>query len=382
MKCIFNKNRLILALLVMLFHISTAQIKTIDGKSVILKKDMDSFLQEQIQALHIPSLSIAFINNGKIVYHRALGYADLEKKEKADDHTVYEAASISKVVFGYFVMRMVDRGVLSLDTPLYKYYPYPDIAYDPRYKLFTARMVLDHTTGLPNWHEFQPPPDSVHVPKGAQYIMFQPGTKWSYSGEAYQYLVRVIAHLLHTDEVSLCDTACKEINVPLGMKHASFGWNNYIRDHRATGYVYNADSAKYQRGQLKKFEEFSAAGGLRTDAVDYARFLIGMVNGTGLSPQAHKEMLKPQSVVTDTGTIRRAGAHWGLGVAIKETPYGIRYWHNGSNGDYTSDFEIFKDSKSGVVMLCNDDRIFGLWGRVLAYYREGKRFKFPQTATK
>jgi CubicO group peptidase (beta-lactamase class C family) len=68
-----------------------------------------------------------------------------------NDQTLFEAASVSKPIFAYFVMRMVEKGLLNLDTPLYKYLPYPDIEHDDRYKLITARMVLNHTTGFPNW---------------------------------------------------------------------------------------------------------------------------------------------------------------------------------------------------------------------------------------
>jgi len=60
---------------------------------------------------------------------------------------------MSKTVFAYFVMKMVDKKVIGLDVPLYSYLPYPDIAYDERYKLITARMVLSHTSGMSNWRE-------------------------------------------------------------------------------------------------------------------------------------------------------------------------------------------------------------------------------------
>ncbi|MFP3836070.1 serine hydrolase domain-containing protein, partial [Chryseobacterium sp. SIMBA_028] len=83
----------------------------------------------------------------KIVYHRALGTANLETQLPLNNQSVFEAASLSKTVFAYFVLRLVDQGVLNLDTPLYKYMPYEDIADDERYKLITARMVLDHTSG-------------------------------------------------------------------------------------------------------------------------------------------------------------------------------------------------------------------------------------------
>jgi CubicO group peptidase (beta-lactamase class C family) len=213
----------------------------------------------------------------------------------------------------------------------------------------------------------------MHLPKGAQYIMFQPGTQYSYSGEGYQYLSWVIAHLLHVNMVELSEVVQKEVCTPLGMQHASFSWTPYIAAHRATGYFGNDRRDSLRKGELKKFEEFSAPGGLRTNAVDYAHFMIGMVNGTGLSKSAFHELLGNQSTVTNPEIIRNAGEHWGLGVAIKQTPYGIRYWHNGSNGDYTSEFEMFKDSKSGLVVLTNSNSVGDLWDKLEPYFREGKK---------
>src|SRR5438105_1130325 len=107
MKIVLVRGLMAMCLLLQLSACS-AQIKTLNGKT-IATKDMEKFLLAAIDSLHIPSVSVAFINDGKIVYHTALGYADLEKHIKADDKTIYEAASISKIVFGYFIMRMVDR---------------------------------------------------------------------------------------------------------------------------------------------------------------------------------------------------------------------------------------------------------------------------------
>jgi CubicO group peptidase (beta-lactamase class C family) len=348
-----------------------AQIKTLNGKTIAFA-DMDKFISRKIDSLNIPSASVAFINNGKIVYSKAYGLADVEHKIKADENTVYEAASISKIVFAYFIMRMVDKGVIDLDAPLYKYLPYKDIEYDERYKLFTARMVLSHTTGLPNWHEWQPADPSRNLPKGAQYIMFTPGTQFSYSGEGYQYLSWVIAHLLKTDMVHLSEIVHEEVCKPLAMEHADFSWNDYIKTHRANGYFGNDRKDSLRLGELKRFDEFSAPGGLRTNAADYAKFMIGIVEGKGLSKKSATELLSNQATVTDAGTARDAGEHWGLGVAIKTTPYGIRYWHNGSNGDFTSEFEIFKDSKSGFVVLTNSNSVGELWDQLEPYFREGK----------
>src|SRR5262249_49289907 len=133
--------------------------------------ELDRFVRAYLEYYKIPGISIAVIKDFEVVYHRGFGVKNTATREPVDDDTVFEAASMTKPVFAYTVLRLVDRGVLDLDTPLYTYLPYEDIAHDDRYKLITARMVLTHRTGFPNWRT------------GKLDIKFTPGTQVSYSGE-------------------------------------------------------------------------------------------------------------------------------------------------------------------------------------------------------
>lgn len=97
------------------------------------EKQLDDFIEKQMKYFEMPGLSIAIINNGQVVYHRVKGFADKENKLPITTSSIFEGASISKSVFGYFVLTFVDDGSLDLDKPLYEYLPYPDIE-DERYK--------------------------------------------------------------------------------------------------------------------------------------------------------------------------------------------------------------------------------------------------------
>jgi CubicO group peptidase (beta-lactamase class C family) len=340
-----------------------AQIKALNGKS-ISQTAMDEFLIKQMDLLDIPGLSIAFINNGKVVYHRALGYANLKDSIRVNSTTLFEGASITKSVFAYYVMKLVDKGILSLDTPLYTYYPYPDIAYDERYKLITARMVLSHRTGFPNWRE-ETPPDSVrNVPKGALYLKFLPGTKVSYSGEGFQYLAKTIASLLKTDMGGLGNIMYKEVCVPLGMKGSSFEWNEHVQQYRAVGYTHPGDGNN-KEGGLQKFNEVNAAASLRSNALDFSRFLIGIIKGKGLSATSASEMLNVQSRPID-------GDAWGLGINIKPTSFGNRYSHGGNNGNFQAQYVLYKDKKAGFVFFINNNMSTGLFGKLEPFFSTGE----------
>ena len=94
-----------------------AIVKNVLGKPI----DTDSLsyvVNMLMQKMNVPGLSMAIINDGKIVYHDEQGYADIGKKIKVSRNTIFEAASLSKPLFAFFVMDYVERGLLNLDTPL------------------------------------------------------------------------------------------------------------------------------------------------------------------------------------------------------------------------------------------------------------------------
>lgn len=347
-----------------IFSNSQAQIISLSGKQ-INRKSMNSFLQKQMDSLKLPGLTIAFINNGKIVYTNEFGFSDLENRTKVTSTTIFEAASMSKTVFAYLVLKLVDKGLLDLDTPLYQYLKNKDLEYDDRYKLITTRMVLSHTTGLPNWREWDLADPKLNIKKGDLYLKFTPGTAFSYSGEAYQYLVSVVAHLLKKTPQELDHFFYDEVCKPLKMKHAYYWWNDYISKYRATGY--KQKDGINEKQPIKKFEEFGAAGTLRINAIDYARFMIGLMNEEGFSKKSADEIFKPQVKVPDWDD----ADFWGLGIGIKNTPYGTRYMHSGNNGDFTAYFIMYKDKKSGFVFLTNCNRAGDLFEKLEPYFSNG-----------
>ena len=93
-------------------------IKTIDGEKLSVGH-LDEFILKAMDSVGVPGLSIAIINDANIVYHRAFGVTDIEKKTPVTDKTIFEGASLSKPLFAYFVMKMVEKGVLNLDEPYF-----------------------------------------------------------------------------------------------------------------------------------------------------------------------------------------------------------------------------------------------------------------------
>jgi len=307
---------------------SNAQVKTLTGK-ILSSKEIDSFISKQMDSLKIPAISLAIIQNGEIVYYKATGIKNY-KGEVIDSNTLFEAASMTKPVFAYTVHKLVQKGLLNLDTPLYKYYPYDDIDYDDRYKLITARMVLSHRTGFPNWR---------NGGDGELTIKFEPGTKFGYSGEGYEYLALVIKHLLNK---RVQDIIQEETLGPLAMNHSSVITTQYVRDHLADGLRDNIEWG-WDNACLRPHVAYS----LYTEAREYSKFVIELMKESHSSNSTFQQMSAPQ--------IQSDSNKWAcLGIFMERTPYGPKFSHSGNNANrFNSNFEFYKDRDMGYVFFMN-----------------------------
>jgi CubicO group peptidase (beta-lactamase class C family) len=319
-----------------LLHVTPVPSPGLIGEEGVLRRpgafdadEMDRFVNAYLSYFKIPGISIAVIKDGKVVYNRGLGVKNAATREKVAVATVFEAASMTKPMLGFLVLRLMERGVIALDTPLYTYLPYEDIAYDDRYKLITARMVLTHRTGFPNWRT------------GKLDLKFTPGTKASYSGEGFVYLGKVVEHLTGKKLVELCR---EEVFKPMEMENAYLMWDERVGQLTATGHNGILPLSKW------KPDRPNMASSLHVDAGTYAKFLIGIIEGTGLSEATFNEMLRAQSTIPEQND-----TSFGLGIATKETPQGIFYGHGGRNTGFTSVSAVYKDQKVGYVFLVNNE---------------------------
>lgn len=323
-------------------------IRSFNG-NYISKSKMDAFIKHQMDSLNMPGLSIAFVNDDKIVYHNALGVKNIETQEKVDDSTIFDAASMSKTVFSFFALKMVDEGLIDLDVPLYTYMKYPDIAYDERYKLITARMILSHSSGLPNWRFLDE--KGNYNPNNKLTIQFQPGTKFQYSGEGYEYLALVIAHLKGIQKNELQGLMKKEIFDSLKMDNSSYVWNSYIEKNRVDGHFKGKLNSGYSSNA--KDPDFKASSSLQTESKEFSNFLMAIINNKILSEKSYEEFLKIQSVSPAT---KNSKVHkYGLGIVIEESDDGTNYSHGGDNLSNTALYMFNKEKKIGYVFFTNSE---------------------------
>ena len=322
--------------------------KSFNGKR-ISKSEMDAFLDEQMKLLEIPGLSIAFVNGDKMVYDNYKGVSNMDTQEKVTKNTLFDAASMSKTIFSVFVLKLVDQGLIDLDTPLYKYMEYPDIAYDDRYKKITARMVLSHTSGFPNLRYLND--KGEYNPNNKLTISFEPGTQFQYSGEGYQYLSKVIAHLKGIQENELQALMETEIFEPLEMGESSFVWNDHLEAHRAKGNFRGKRNDGWSINANNP--NFNPAASLQTNVGAFSNFLIAIMNNTLLSDKSYQELTKIQS--TSLPTEKSKARNYGLGIVIEPSAKGTNYMHGGDNLSSTANYMFNRDQKVGYVFFTNSE---------------------------
>jgi CubicO group peptidase (beta-lactamase class C family) len=267
----------------------------------------------------------------------------------AGKNTVFQAASLSKPLFSYIVLLLSDRGIIDLDRPLSEYTTIERFENKEWASLITARMVMSHRTGLPNWASS---PSSEEWPSSVISFKFRPDSAFSYSGEGYYLLQRAVEEL---SGKSLEQIAADEIFKPLGMTHSSYEWREEYDSLAADGY--NREGINRGKG---RYPRANTAYTLRTTASDYSKFLDLLMSGEGLKPETHKEMISPL-----TAAVRYAGKprecdkdiFWGLGVGIEtDTDYGNIIFHWGDNGNFKALFVIVPDKKSHLVYFTNSAR--------------------------
>jgi CubicO group peptidase (beta-lactamase class C family) len=304
---------------------------------------LDNFIKGYQEYYEIPGVSLALIKNGQIVYHKTYGIKNTNTKDPVNDETLFEAGSVTKPVFTFAVMRLVERGILDLDKPLYQYLPFEDVAHDDRYKLITARHVLSHQTGFPNW--------ANRNEIGQFDLLFTPGTKFGYSGEGFEYLKRVIEHITKKDIGVILE---EELINPLNLKNIYFEKNDYLLKVAANGHIDNLPT------NIRLIDSPKVAYGMYTEAKSFAAFILALSNRQGLKPETYNEMFKIQTTIPKDDSEKKEGwdvnSYRGLGFELEKSPYGLIIGHGGSTSTgYTCYFNIFQDLNLGYVIFTNSD---------------------------
>ncbi|MGB6974167.1 MAG: serine hydrolase domain-containing protein [Terracidiphilus sp.] len=332
---------------------------------------IDAQVRTLMARTHANGIAVAVVDHGRVRYLHAFGIRNAQGGPLTT-HTVMYGASLTKTVFAYTVMRLVDRHTLSLDTPLrddldhplpsytdpairHKYAPYQDLAGDSRWRQITPRMCLTHATGFGNFW-FLEPDHKLH-------IHFTPGSRFSYSGDGFVLLQFAIEHGRKAQGLGLdVGNLTNAMFGRLGMTRSSLVWRADFTANNAGGWDDHGKPYPHNRNSKVR-----AAGSMDTTISDMARFAAALVSGRGLSRASFAAMTGPQVHITTAHQFpillpelppsrQRKDLYAGLGVIVFNGPQGHGFYKGGHDSQTANTMVCLKASRRCVVILSNDVR--------------------------
>ncbi len=295
----------------------------------------------------VPGMQLVYARRGATQVY-SLGVRQAGSPLPVTAQTTFEGASLGKAMLAYVALRLLDRGVFDLDRPLLTYYAYPRLLADQadsKAARITARLVLTHRSGLPNWVTNPTSPEWETSPLTLRY---PPDSCWNYSGEGFTFLQKTLEHLTHKSFETL---AQEEVFRPLGLRHSTFTWQASLADQAASGHD---DQSRPQ--PISHFAAPYGAFSLLTTAADYSRFLQALLRGRGLRPATARLLLTPQGQTRRCGhavTPADATIAWAAGVGLATTRRGLAQWQWGDNGNFKGFFLTLPGQQESLVFLTN-----------------------------
>ncbi len=316
-----KKNILVVPFITFLLVCNTT---TFQNKSFInwLKSSVPPLLKKY----KVPGISIAIVEHLRVSGKFVFGKRKLGSKMKINEETIFEACSMSKPVFSFAVLKLKEKGKFDINKPLDSYLKKPFVKGDKRSRLVTARMVMTHTTGLPNWRRKKP----------LKFIS-DPGKKYTYSGEGFTWLTKAIKSIVGKD---LNSWLKKNLLIPIGMKRSSYIWEKNFERNFAWGHGYYGDVKK-----RSPFKKVNAAYSLYTTPTDYAKFIITVMK------QCKKGYIKLM-----VEPIFRIGKdkYRSMGFVIEKKGNIRLISHTGHNGTGFTCYTLFcPEKKTGIVVMTN-----------------------------
>ncbi|WP_306353397.1 serine hydrolase domain-containing protein [Flavobacterium sp. '19STA2R22 D10 B1'] len=282
--------------------------------------------------------SLAIMDKGQIVFDKAYGFADVDKKIKANVDTKYKIGSITKMFTAVVIFQLIDEGKLRLDTKLAKFY-----SKVPNADKITIGNLLNHRSGIYNFtndKEFnadkKPQSKEAIVEKISSYTsVFEPNSKGDYSNSNYMLLGYIIEDIT---KKSYDDNIKDRIISKIGLQNTQY--YSTINSSRNEAYSYT-----FKNNKWNKFEEWDnsfvfASGGIQSTGSDLNIFINALFNGKLMTPKSFEEMKKLED---------------NYGKGILTFPFGERrfYGHNGGTEAFISSLGYYPSDKISFALLTN-----------------------------
>lgn len=322
------------------------------------EKTKHSSLTKRMQYYNIPGVSIAIINEGRIEWAKTYGVKETSSKDSLTLKSIFQAASLSKPISATLALKLVEEGLLDLETPvnnLLTSWQIPENQFTENHPV-TLKNLLLHTSGLIGFGAEGYMPDSVlpsmtQIFKGESpantppYIVdFEPGSRWRYSNAGY-----TIAQQLMTEKTTMNYPELMEKYVlnPLGMENSTFQQPlpEGLKSIAVTGHMSDGSAVE---GRWRVFPEM-AAGGLWTNPGDLCKYLIELQNSyIGKSNKILSKIMAEYM-------LKRHFINFGIGILMGGEGDSLSVTFNGGGPGYRCDMFAYLKLGKGAVIMTNSE---------------------------
>jgi len=319
-------------------------------------------LADRMRDLHVPGVSIAFIDHGRIAWTQAYGVADARTGRPVTPATPFQVASLSKPVTAVVTMRLAGRGAFDLDEDVnrrLRTWRVPDNAFTAQHPV-TPRALLSHTAGLPDadlaGYAAAPYPTLAQELAGASpattpkaEVQAVPGSRYAYSGLGYGVLQQYLDDATGRPFDAL---ARDTVLAPLGMRNTRFAVDLPPAWAARAAIGHGLDGTALPGGWHRY--PIQAAAGLWATAADLARFAIAVGNaaqGNGTQGQGGAFVTRAQA----QALLAPVMDDYGLGFELDHAGREPAFHHSGSNAGYKAQMWAYPRTGQGVVILTNGD---------------------------
>jgi CubicO group peptidase (beta-lactamase class C family) len=356
------------------------------GRAVPIRADqVDEIINTQMKKRGITGLSLAIIDDGKIVREQGYGFTDKGEKTPVTASTLFQAGSVSKPVAALAALHLVDRGLLSLDEDVntkLRTWTVPRNKFTDAH-IVTLRLLLSHTAGMtvhgfPGYGVGAPLPTLIQVLNGekpansaAIRVDHIPGSQWKYSGGGYVVMQQMVLDVTGKPFPRFMD---ETVLKPLGMSSSTYSQPlpGEMAPKAAKGY--GGIFGQSVNGGWHVYPEMAPAG-LWTTAGDLARFAIGIQS----SVAGHSNPVISQSLTRQMLTVEQM--NYGLGLGVRGNGRTLRFGHDGANAGFNAVMSAYAYAGKGAVVMINKnehtDAMSQIFGCIAEQYH-CPDYKIPQ----
>lgn len=327
-------------------------------------KDIETYIEKARNDWQVPGIGLAVVRNGQVIYAKGFGYKDVEKKTPVSANTQFAIGSCTKAFTSFGVCQLAQDGKLNLGSPLKTYLP--DFKLQDEYagEKLTPIDMLSHVSGLPR-HDLVWYGSTRNREELYQAIrLFEPSVSFRQQWQYNNFMFMTAGYLIEKLSGQPWEAYTKaKILGPLGMKESNFS----VKDmQKSADYALPYGWKDKPMGEVKKLDfrnidAMGPAGSINSSPNEMAKWVTMLLRSgkyagqTLLSPELHKELFKPRSIVSTELDSSYYSFHnlYGLGWFITDYRGHLRHEHGGNIDGFSANVALYPRDSLGIIVLTN-----------------------------